>query len=181
MSQSKPTKVTKEASNDMVMGSVPRFSFRPGKLVKPLAVLVAVALVAAGFWLYAHNRQQNRAVSNNACSSKAAGDLLRQAFDAVDSSKVAELTAIAQKVQKLPDYQHDPKCLFVLVNYYINTGDYPNAKSYLDRLNKAYAADPTLANYSLGGKKIKDLRQDVDFMAQQAEQAHKNVRTFSAP
>jgi hypothetical protein len=119
-------------------------------------VLVAGVVVGA---LYYHHQSVN---VSTVCSSTAGPVLLHNAGAAIYAANIKQLRQVAQTVQKEPHYQQDPNCLYIMVNYYIDSGDSKNASFYLDKLNQAYQPNKGLsAEFGLKIPNISYLETDL--------------------
>ena len=171
--------MTKTKNSNVVVGNVKnRHLLKRLSLTKNAVILLAAGLLiigAAATYLYIKDRRESDTVVDNAvCSSAAAGSVLKDASNALDPKKVNELAAVAERIQKLPNYQKDQNCLYVVVYYYVNAYRYPEARSNLDQLEKIY--DPS-KNFLVADKSIDMLREDVKTMELQVEQVKNNVTT----
>lgn len=139
-----------------------------------LGIAVGVALIGLGWLVYVVVDDPPANVAEVVVCND---ELLTEAAGVLEASKYMELRTVVDKIQALPSYEEDPNCLNVVVTYYINTSDYTQAKSYMDKLEAAYRASrgfsPLLGDQA---KTIETLRADVEFLEKLEEQFRQNIR-----
>jgi hypothetical protein len=138
-----------------------------------IATIVILFLAIIGIINQIHRHDQaNKTVAQNPptiCSTS----ILKQAGTALQSSaQVANLIPIANQIQKLPHYQQDPNCLYVLVAYDVSYSDATNATKNLNLLIKVYNPSPThrLSIYLQPAKSIADFKADIAAINKNAKQ-----------
>jgi hypothetical protein len=81
-------------------------------------------------------------------------------------------------IQGLPNYQHDPNCMYILSVYYINTFNQSNAQKSMKLFNEAYTnqnLNPNLLNYA----SVNSLRQQFTNMQKVLNQNLQNSVNLS--
>lgn len=137
------------------------------------AILAAAAVVAI---IAVVLSSQNRVPVGKACSDKSAGGILEQAAPLLPAEKHQELEPLVSRIRSIKNYDKDPNCLNVVVNYYINISDYDKAAQYMEMLTNVY--DPSEGfSLALGtsSKSIEELEGDVSFLKGQKEEATNNI------
>lgn len=162
----------KEKESSVVVGGSrrPFFVGRKNRLIL-LSILLALLLAGGGVLLKRHQGDLRKPVCSDAT--------LQAAAPVLDRSKKTKLKLIAENIQKLRGFEHDPNCLYVVVTYDINNGDLPNARLYFNKLKKLY--DPNKGfNPYLGSnlKNIATFEEDVKFLEVRDEAIKNNIVTF---
>ncbi len=114
-----------------------------------LLVVLIIGFMVLGYLLavrFHNNVHKNISSSMNVthvCTSKKAGTLLQQAQIPLFGTEQPQLYDIVQNIEKLPGYQRDPNCLYVITSYYVNASNtnisnLAKAKFYLAKLNQYY-------------------------------------------
>lgn len=140
--------------------------------IKLALILLAVLLVALiVYFLFNQSRLNARPV----CSDQQ----LEQASTVLDRSKVEELKPIAESIQQLERFDRDPNCLYVVVSYYIYMEDPSNARTFFEKLKKAYIPDQGFSS-KLGDrtKTLEDLELEVGFVEKVAQERKDNLRSI---
>ena len=113
-----------------------------------LMILIIVIGIIVLIYLLISQSYNYKSISNNSsatsvCTSKRAGNLLQQAQIPLFGTEQPQLLSIVNNIKKLPGYQRDPNCLYVIATYYINAStthinNLTKAKFYLTKLNQYY-------------------------------------------
>jgi hypothetical protein len=130
--------------------------------------LTLIAIAVAGIIAVIANRETKPAVTTRGCSSS----LNRQAATVLSPDRLEQLDSIVDKVVKLPGYEQDPNCVYIVLTFYINASDAANSRHYLSKLEKVY--NPRVgydqALEAAQAKTPAELQSTVDFLQQQAQQ-----------
>jgi hypothetical protein len=110
-----------------------------GFLVIAMGTLILVVVLH-----YTHKKNLSTPVATgaNACSSPAAGSILKNAAANFNVNNAKQLGTIVTSIKKLPNYQNDPNCLYVIIMYNLNANNLSAAQNYLNQFNKLYTNEP---------------------------------------
>jgi hypothetical protein len=130
--------------------------------------LILIAIVVSGVIVVAANRETKPAVNIRGCSSS----LNRQAATVLLPERLEQLDQIVDKIVKLPGYEQDPNCLYIVLTFHINASDAAGSQHYLSKLEKVY--NPRVgydqALEAAQAKTPAELQPTVDFLQQQGQQ-----------
>jgi hypothetical protein len=147
------------------------------KKIRLLMIGATVIVVGAGSVLYSehirHTADSNAYLISSVCSDKNNRSTLAQAAAYLSPSQSMELLPYVQRIKSIPSYQHDPNCLYVLVNYYVNITDPDNAQKYVMLLNKVYEPKIGLDSYFKYSPSLKSLQISITAL-QKAQQIELN-------
>ena len=95
--------------------------------------------------------------------------LIVRASKVLEPKDVSRLEPITKEIKALPNYQNDPSYVYILLVYYINLSDSPNATHYLVQLNKIsksnLALEPVLQS---NAPSRQDLQKNISFLENQS-------------
>jgi hypothetical protein len=151
------------------------------KLISTVVWVVLIGLVVTLLLLlWSSNSKHKMGV---VCSDA----VLKQAALAFNANKTADEKKVAAQVLTLENYNQDPNCMYILVNYNINIGDAQTAGSYLTQLEKVYKPAQGFSVYFAGayGRSYETLK-DLVANLQKQQQDLKNgkgggVQYFKSP
>jgi hypothetical protein len=108
--------------------------------------------------VYWHSKKPTVSSSNgHVCSEQT----LKLASRYLSPSNVAKLKEVVNNIQKTPNYQQDPNCLYPVVAYYINISDSHNGSMYLNKLEKVYKPSQGFSKYLGSTYVISTLKNDI--------------------
>ena len=125
------------------------FFYTAGALV---AIILAVLIVGI-----ARNNSKNQ---SDICTQKTNLHLMNQAAADISSNNIGSLIYIASEVSKLPSYNNDPNCLYVLFQSSLKVGSIAKARNYLSTLRKIYPKNGL--NSAFGVQSISMLRTELN-------------------
>jgi len=96
--------------------------------------------------------------------------MLRQAAPLLfNPAKQAQLKLIVSQIQQLSNYQLDPNCDAVLMAYYVNAYDGPNAQKSLNWFNQAYSPHKGLSStLNINSSELQALIANVTLVQKQS-------------
>jgi preprotein translocase subunit SecY len=131
---------TRVAENDVVVMSAKSHKNHANRRLF-LGVFILVCLVVVAVVVLALNHKNNKTTApkvSSVCTSTAGGTLLQQAQIPIFGANQLQLLRITQKIEKLPNYQDDQNCLYVVITYYANAGNALQANKYMQDFNQVY-------------------------------------------
>ncbi len=131
--------------------------YRKIKVILIFFILLVIVFVL-GTVIYNH---QNMSSSSNVCTTNNNQDILKADSKYIISDNIAKQQVLVKKVEKLPNYQKDPNCLYVIVNYYINISNIKMATIYYEKLKKIYNPKISFSPYLNPSKSLTDLKNDI--------------------
>lgn len=144
------------------------------KLRYILFVIVAVVIVVGLYSMLTTGKKLPDLDTNTTqgCSYQ----VLSAAKSKLAPSKVVELRHTIDSIVKLPGYDKDVNCLYVITQYYINISDYRNSKQYYSKLAALYNSDtgysPAISDVAKDPKTIKPI---INFLEKQDAAARKRI------
>jgi hypothetical protein len=135
------------------------------------AILIIVLFILIFFGVFSlvnhkNTKNNNKPTIATVCSSS----ILKSSSSDFALSDVTQLGKEVNTIKKLPNYQNDPNCLYVIVKYYINTNNAISAQNYLNNFNHVYQNEP-LNIYLNGYGNATFLREAVDILNIQTKEA----------
>lgn len=127
------------------------------KVIVVLIVLLMIVLIL----IFVLNNQSNNSPTTQVCSDSANRSLLSTDAKYIISNNFVGQGVLVHKIQKLAGYQNDPNCLYVIVNYYINTSNVNKAMIYYNKLKKIYDPRHGFSRYLNPSKTLNTLRNDI--------------------
>lgn len=174
----------KKPSKVVVSGDIKRSGLRLPKLSKKILVIGLACL--GGLVFIVLTVALTRSVLNNkddsvqrmaVCTTKASNNIAVEASRFLPPSQYKQLKVVNDKIQKLPNYEKDPNCLFPIVQYYVYTNDEKNAKLYYNKLVLVYDSKTGFDKYYTAyAKNLDDVKKSIDNVVAYNQQAQKNVK-----
>ncbi len=150
--------------------------------------VVAIAIIIIGVLGYCIYRLNHKPVSTyvavqatNTCTTGTGLQLLRQAVPLSTQPKYLQLKKVVDKIQKLPDYQRDPNCLYMVITYEVNAADAGSASDNFNKLVKVYNPNVGFTPYLGRGASLQALQTSINTLKQVLEQSKTNSHTFGNP
>jgi hypothetical protein len=135
------------------------------KMIVTAAVVVVLLLAAGGAYYFWPGRSHK---SSGVCSDKT----LSESAPFLNDNKAAELVGTVQYIERQPNYQTDPNCLYVLTQYYIGVSNAGSARQNYDLLVKVYQPDPGYNPALTASAQAPDqLLPQIEFLEQQTKQS----------
>jgi hypothetical protein len=97
-------------------------------------------------------------------------DIIREASGPIGSSDQEALGAVVDKITALADYDRDPNCLYIALQFSIAAGDAVTSSTYLSKLEQVYNSAVGFSGaFTVNLVSIAALRENVAFIAQNAK------------
>jgi hypothetical protein len=111
-------------------------------------IIIVIAILAIGlagvgiWWLLSqqsapskdHEALQNQPALATVCDTA----VIQQASRPIGDNDIAALQSVADSILQKKNYRGDVNCNYILMRYYLMTGDVPNAKNTLDDLSDTH-------------------------------------------
>ncbi len=143
-----------------------------------IGLATLILIISASLYLYLSSRKSNNATVGVGCLSAAESSDLKVAGSAILNDDINKLQPIAHKIQKIPGYQKDPSCMYVMVNFAIITGNSVEAKNYFKVYQKI---DTKELSSSLGSEIFSEQTMQTDINSMQAKSTSSFSGSFSKP
>lgn len=132
------------------------------KLGAVLLVAVMSGLIINRILAARRHRSPHPIATTTGCSEQ----ILTTASVVMEPSKQKDLLPVVSQIKQLPQFDQDPNCLYVVINYYLSISDGANARSYFDKFQKVYTPETVLSPVLLSPTSIrpKDLQANVEFL-----------------
>lgn len=108
--------------------------WRHFRLTAIIIILVLVLLIA---WLIFFLLHSSSKENDLVCTNNQNRHLIDQAVPLIKSDNYMGLYKVSAEIEKLPNYQKDPNCDYILFSYYL-AFDYKRAESSYNNLEKYY-------------------------------------------
>lgn len=120
--------------------SEPKHTVHSKRTIVVVVSVIGVIILSMGlvFSIYNKKKSKDTVEASDACTSKAAGDILKQASQKLAPEKTKELKPYVDKIKTLKDYDKDPNCLYLVVVYDVNTHNDAQASQNYSRFNEVY-------------------------------------------
>lgn len=149
----------------------------PRKKVSLIIGLLVITGVAAYFIIPRSEPGSNNPpdVVQKICSD----EVIERASQLLTEEKTQELQTVSDEVQKLPNYNVDPSCLFIVLVYQLNSSDPASARATMEVLFaipnfethiSSYLKSPTTPRHTR-----ESIRESVEFAETVKEQAKGNA------
>ena len=154
-------------SNDATARPVIKTIASKQQLLLIAAVMIALAVVIG---LIVRTSIKTEKTSPVADVSLAVKPLLEEAKTFIEASNTGKLAGIVAKVQVTKGYDTNQDALYVVVVYYIKTGDPVLARSNLNKLLAVYSGKSGFSKSLGNAKPVTQLESDVIFLETQSKQ-----------
>jgi hypothetical protein len=133
---------------------------------------MVVAGVAAWLLITKHDAANDTVTSaqkmtpSQVCSS----DIIGKANAPLAASDQTALAPVVDEITALKDFDHDPNCVYIVLQYSLASGNATQSSDYLNKLNRVY--DPVTGYshaFSVNIIPISSLQESVDFLVQNAK------------
>ena len=141
-------------------------------------VVIVLCLIGLVIYLYLLSSQKPKPVISS-CTNNSS--LLNNASKAIISNNITSQSKIVNQIKKIPNYQKDPNCLYIMTSYYINTSNASEASSYLNKLEKIFNTSKGFSSKLSSLASLNDIKSEVSAMNYNAAQAKNFVITTGPP
>lgn len=129
------------------------------KLLKVIAIVVVVLLVAFGLWLLLVGPKPKKELS--LCRDPKS-QIHQDVILMLNPERIAGLKPLVEKMQQEADFDTSPSCLLPAAFYSVYSGDIEGTKTLLAKLEKALASDVPLASaYGDGAQKVSSIKAQL--------------------
>jgi len=143
-----------------------------------VAVGIGVALLVIH---YHHHSSAQKLVASTVCSSGADARILSQSAVYFAPGYASQLAPFVAKIEKRPDYEGDPNCLYVLATYYSNIADPNDAQKYINLFNELYNSNKGLSPYLINTPSMQTIQAIVSQQTKIQQQLEKEFKQEKAP
>lgn len=149
------------------------------RLVIILTLLFLIIIVAGGFfvWIVTRKSAPSTSLTNTGSTTQAvipkvvcSTGIIQESGAPITNSDQVALGAIVNQIVALKDYDHDPNCLYIALQYALASGDSTSSINYLNKLERVY--DPAIgfsSAFSVPLVSLSTLQSDVNFVVQNAK------------
>ena len=97
-------------------------------------------------------------------------DIIREASGSISTSSQEALGAIVDKITALQDYDRDPNCLYIALQFSLAAGDATASTTYLGKLEQVYNSAVGFSGaFTVNLVSMATLRENVAFIVQNAK------------
>ncbi|MHB1865401.1 MAG: hypothetical protein ACYCPS_04575 [Candidatus Saccharimonadales bacterium] len=126
-----------------------------------IIIAIIIGLVISG------RGKSTKQESNAACLSQPT--IIDQSYQYLSKKDIPGLSLLITNIKKLPNYQLDSNCLYILTAASVIDMDYTQSKAYLQQFNLDYSKNDNIANTLLKYQSISQLRNSVNLLYQQLD------------
>lgn len=144
-----------------------------------IGVAVFVLLGLSGYFLFkalspssigTTNKNGSQAAQKVQAKAVCSDDIIREASGPIGASDQETLGAVVDKITALKDYDLDPNCLYITLQYSIAAGDATTSSAYLGKLEQVYNSAVGFSGaFTVKLASIATLRENVAFITQNAK------------
>ncbi len=99
-------------------------------------------------------------------------DIIREASGPIGASNQEALGGVVDKITVLQDYERDPNCLYIALQFSLAAGDATASTTYLSKLEQVYNSAVGFSGaFTVNLVSIATLRENVAFITQNAKDA----------
>lgn len=173
-------KDTDNTKSQVVVGEDGRFKFRPPKIFHRRSLIflglfgILVGSVFAGNYLF--QKQKAEKLSKNIiCSDQ----VIKESLPYLKSGakNLEKLKPIVEKIKALNNFENDPNCMFIVLNYSINSGNSINSRAELSKLENNKT--DFITAFGPSAKNIDQLRTEVEFTEKLNDEINKNSKSLN--
>jgi len=122
-------------------------------------IVVIIAFLVGGSLVYLYKQHVRNAES--VCSKGKNAVVLTQAVAAFETHDIPLQQQLVAKIKTFPNYQKDPNCLYIAINYYDNSYNLNKAQQDLAQFNKIYTGNPPLNSILTNFETVQMMRHGV--------------------
>ena len=128
-----------------------------------------------------HQHTSKVVTATTVCTNKTNTPILLNAATAISEQNVQMQQQTVAQIEKLPNYQQDPNCLYPIVKYYIQVEDAQNAGKYLALLQTVYHPNQVLSNVFMQPTSLQDLQAYTLTIEKNTQSAKEGMLTYPGP
>jgi len=145
-----------------------------------LFVVLGVSLIL--FWFINRSSPSTQSSGQSSTVSQVlkaesvcSGELISEANAPITNSDQVSLGVVVNKITALKDYDHDPNCLYIVLQYALASGNATQSSNYMAKLQQLY--DPAIGYnkaFTINMMSLATLNQSVSFLVQNAKSSAAN-------
>lgn len=144
-----------------------------------LGVIIIILIVV---WLMNNKGVQNSTTSSTStvqvlqAESVCPANIINEANVPIANSDQVALGAVVDKITMLKDYDHDPNCLYITLQYALAGGNATQSTDYMDKLKQVF--DPAIgysSAFTVTLVPLSTLSTSVNFLVQNAKDGAANA------
>lgn len=145
-----------------------------------VGVMAAILLIVGGFFLVralipptidaekSSSSLGEKVTAKTVCSE----DIIKEASIVIANTNQASLSDIADKITALGDYDRDPNCLYILLQFSVAAGDATASNNYLAKLEKVYNSAVGFSKaFTVPLVSMLTIRENVAFVTKNAKES----------
>ena len=129
-----------------------------------IVVILAVVLIGAGAILIILINNTNNQKSASLACSNTGSPIDQEAGVDLSKDNLVAMATITKTIQKLPGYQQDPNCMFIITAYYVLDLKPTQAQASLKLFDKVYTSKTRISKYLLDYQSVSQLNKEVDVL-----------------
>lgn len=138
------------------------------------AIIVVIVLAAAGaMWWFTQKKsvdEKGNSGTHIAASKICSDELISEANAPLANSDQVALGAVVDKITPLKDFDRDPNCLYVTLQYALASGNATQSNDYYNKLSRVYDSVTGYSHaFTVNLAPLSSLKQSVDFIVQNSK------------
>jgi flagellar basal body-associated protein FliL len=161
-----------EVHTEQPVGSGATPSHKTRWIVVAAVVLVIVASAVVWWLMQKKSADENPANSgvHIAASKICSDELIGEANAPLANSDQVALGAVVDKVTALKNFDHDPNCLYIALQYSLASGNATQSSDYYNKLSRVYDSVTGYSRvFTVNLAPLSSLKQSVDFIVQNSK------------
>lgn len=138
-----------------------------------MAAVVAVLIVLGVMWWFMQKKSANEKTNSGthiAASKVCSDELIGEANAPLVNSDQVGLGAVVDKITPLKDFDRDPNCLYITLQYALASGNATQSSDYYNKLSRVYDSVTGYSHaFTVNLAPLSSLRQSVDFIVQNSK------------
>lgn len=138
-----------------------------------MTVIVAVFVAGAAAWWLMQKKstdEQTNAGGHIAASKICSDELIGEANAPLANSDQVALGAVVDKITPLKNFDHDPNCLYITLQYSLASGNAAQSSDYYNKLARVYDSVTGYSHaFTVNLASLSSLKESVDFIVQNSK------------
>jgi hypothetical protein len=144
-------------------------------------IIIAIVVIGTLSWwlLQKANTANDKGGSSDkvAVSHVCTSEIIKEASASLAATDQVALSPVVTKISSLKDFDRDPNCLYVVLQYDLVSGNTTASSDVMSKLDRVYDPVVGFSNaFTVTTIPVNDLRKNVAFLVQNAKQDKENAK-----
>jgi hypothetical protein len=155
-----------------------KVSHKKRSLLVSGAIIAVVVISMSAWWLFQKtNTVGPKSAGTVAISHVCTPEIIKDASVSLAATDQVALAPVVDKISALKDFDHDPNCLYVVLQYDLVSGNAMASSDAMSKLDRVYNPVVGFSNaFTVTTIPVSDLRKNVAFLVQNAKQDKENAK-----